>query len=72
VECDAHTITQVVNLELFQRLLALCAGRVGQLVNYSALEGEVGVSDKIPLRRLFASLFLGSDPEPSPSGSVAM
>jgi predicted AAA+ superfamily ATPase len=46
VERDVRTITQVADLELFQRLLGLCAGRVGQLVNYSALAGEVGVSDK--------------------------
>lgn len=46
VERDVRQLSQVADLEAFQRMLGLCAGRVGQLVNHSSLAGDVGVSDK--------------------------
>jgi len=46
VERDVRQLSQIADLELFQRMLALCAGRVGQLINHSSLAGEVGVTDK--------------------------
>jgi uncharacterized protein len=46
VERDVRTLAHITDLDLFQRLLGLCAGRIGQLLNYSSLAGEVGVSDK--------------------------
>lgn len=46
LERDVRQLSQIADLELFQRMLGLCAGRVGQLVNHSSLAGEVGVSDK--------------------------
>lgn len=46
VERDVRTLAHVNDLDQFQRMLCLCAGRIGQLLNYSSLAGEVGVSDK--------------------------
>ena len=46
LERDVRTLAHVTDLDLFQKFLGLCAGRIGQLLNYSALAGEVGVSDK--------------------------
>ena len=37
-------MSSVQDLSVFQRFLRLCAGRTGQLVNYSALASDVGVS----------------------------
>lgn len=44
VERDVRRILNVKDLILFERFVTLLAGRVGQLVNFSALAGEVGVS----------------------------
>ncbi len=44
VERDVRRIVNVKDLILFERFVTLLAGRVGQLVNFSALAGEVGVS----------------------------
>ena len=44
VEKDLREILEIKNLDKFLRFLTLLAGRVGQLVNLSALSGEVGVS----------------------------
>lgn len=44
VERDVRRILNVKDLVLFERFVTLLAGRVGQLVNFSALAGEVGVS----------------------------
>ena len=44
VERDLRQIMNVKNLALFQRFMRLCAGRIGQLFNASALANEVGVS----------------------------
>lgn len=46
VERDVRQIKNIGDLALFQKLLQLVAGRVGQLVNYSSLANEVGVSAK--------------------------
>ncbi|MEM8525699.1 MAG: ATP-binding protein [Bacteroidota bacterium] len=46
VERDVHQIKNVGNILLFERMLNLCAGRVGQLMNYSNLANEVGVDIK--------------------------
>lgn len=37
-------IVNVVDLQAFQSMLRLCAGRSGQLLNLSSLAGDVGVS----------------------------
>ena len=46
VERDLRQLVNVRNLLLFERFLMLLAGRVGQIVNYSALAGETGVSSQ--------------------------
>ena len=44
VERDLKQISNVANLSLFRKFLALLAGRIGQLVNMSSLANDVGVS----------------------------
>lgn len=44
VERDVRALIQLRDLDLFQRFLALLAGRVGQLVNHTALSADTGVS----------------------------
>jgi len=44
VERDVRQITQVHDLLLFQRFVRLCAGRIGQLINFSALAADAGIS----------------------------
>lgn len=46
VERDVRQIQNVNNLLLFEKLLFLCAGRIGQLLNYSNLANELGVDVK--------------------------
>lgn len=46
VERDVRQIKNIENLLAFEKLLALCAGRVGQLVNYSNLGLEAGIDYK--------------------------
>jgi len=44
VERDVHQIGEIRNLGAFRRFVRLCAGRVGQLVNFSSLGADAGVS----------------------------
>lgn len=44
VERDVRQLIRIGDLDRFHTFLRLCAGRVGQLLNSSALGGEVGVS----------------------------
>ncbi len=44
VERDVRAISNVGDLSTFQRFLALCAGRTGQLLNYSSLADDCGIS----------------------------
>ena len=44
VERDLRQLVQVRELATFQKFLRLCAGRIGQLFNASALANDVGVS----------------------------
>ena len=44
LERDVRNIRNITNLALFQKFLALCAGRVGQLLNMNSLAGECGIS----------------------------
>ncbi len=46
VERDVRQIKAVENLLLFEKLLALCAGRAGQQVNFSNLAIETGLDHK--------------------------
>ena len=44
VERDVRRSNEIRNISSFRRFVRLCAGRVGQLVNLSALGSDVGVS----------------------------
>jgi predicted AAA+ superfamily ATPase len=46
VERDVRLIKNITDLYVFERLLRLCAGRIGQLLNMSSLASEVGVDVK--------------------------
>ena len=44
IERDVRTISNIGDLAMFQRFVQLCAGRTGQLLNYSSLAGDCGIS----------------------------
>ena len=44
LERDVRQIKNIANLNLFQTLIRLCAGRVGQTVNYASLSNDCGLS----------------------------
>ena len=44
VERDVRRFSEIHDLPNFRRFVRLCAGRVGQLVNFNALAGDAGVS----------------------------
>lgn len=46
IEKDLRDITKISDINLFFKFLQLCAGRIGQLINYNSLSNEVGVSSK--------------------------
>lgn len=44
VERDVRALVNVGDLDAFERFVALCAGRTGQLLNYSALANGCGIA----------------------------
>ncbi len=46
IERDVRQIKNIGNLLLFERLIALCASRVGQQINFSNLSNELGIDVK--------------------------
>lgn len=44
VERDVRQLKNISDLSAFQHLLALCAGRIGQLLNFSALAHDAGIT----------------------------
>ncbi|MFH1198083.1 MAG: ATP-binding protein [bacterium] len=46
LERDVRQIKNITDLNVFQKFLQLCSGRIGQLVNTSSLGNDIGVSDK--------------------------
>lgn len=44
VERDVRTLINIGDLETFERFIRLCAGRIGQLVNFSAIASDCGIS----------------------------
>ncbi len=46
VERDVRQIKNIANLSIFQRFLKICATRVGQELNYTAISNEAGVDQK--------------------------
>lgn len=50
VERDLRDITHVGDLRSFRQFLMLCAGRIGQIMNFSSLGNDIGVSYKTIVR----------------------
>ncbi|MEN8236029.1 MAG: ATP-binding protein [Pseudomonadota bacterium] len=46
LERDLRQMIEVKNLQLFQKFLKLCAGRIGQIFNRESLANEVGITSK--------------------------
>jgi uncharacterized protein len=46
IERDVRSIKNIGNLSLFQRFIKLCAGRTGQLTNFSSIGNELGINYK--------------------------
>lgn len=46
IDRDVRSLRNIGNLQVFQRFVRLCAGRVGQLLNINALATEAGVDHK--------------------------
>lgn len=46
IERDVRSIKNIENLSLFQRFIKLCAGRTGQLINFSSIGNELGINYK--------------------------
>jgi hypothetical protein len=44
VERDLRSLANIGDLTTFERFMALCAGRTGQLLNYSALANDCGIA----------------------------
>ena len=44
IERDVRQIKHITDLHLFQKFLGLCAGRIGQVVNWSQLANDCGVA----------------------------
>ncbi len=44
IERDIRTLKAVENLNTFTRFLSLCAGRTGQIINFTSLANDAGVS----------------------------
>ena len=44
IERDVRTVLNVVNLTDFQRFVGMCAGRIGQLINFNSIATELSVS----------------------------
>lgn len=44
IERDVRQIKNISSLSKFQKFLMLCAGRVGQIVNFSSLSNDIGLS----------------------------
>jgi len=54
IERDVRSLRQVGDLAVFQRFVELCAGRTAQLLNYSDLAADAGVSQ--PTARAWLSI----------------
>ena len=46
IERDVRTLKNIGDLDRFHRFLQLCAGRVGQLLNFSSLANDLGIDHK--------------------------
>lgn len=46
LERDVRLIKNISDLNLFKKFLSLCAGRIGQVINYSSLSNDCGIDEK--------------------------
>lgn len=46
IERDVRSMKNIGNLNAFQRFIKLCAGRTGQLINFSSIGNELGINHK--------------------------
>ncbi len=46
IERDVRSLRNIGDLNTFRRFLQLCAGRVGQILNYSSLANDLGIDHK--------------------------
>ena len=46
IDRDVRTVRQVADLATFQKFIRLCAGRIGQLLNFNNLGNECGIDFK--------------------------
>jgi len=44
VERDIRTLSNIVNIDLFESFVRLCAGRAGQIINYTSISNDLGIS----------------------------
>lgn len=58
LERDVRALSSIGDLAAFQRFLQLSAGRIGQLLNFSSLAGDIGVSQ--PTAKAWASVLEAS------------
>ena len=58
VEKDIKQLTNIADLELFRKFVALCAGRVGQTLDLTSLSNDCGIS--VPTVRRWLSLLQSS------------
>lgn len=52
IERDVRLLIQISDLSVFQTFITLCASRIGQLINFTSLGNECGISDKTARRWL--------------------
>ncbi len=46
VERDVRQVGNIINLRLFRKFLKICAGRIGQLLNYTSLANDCGIDQR--------------------------
>lgn len=44
IERDVRQLKQIIDLSLFQKFLCLCAGRIGQLLDFTSIGNDCGIS----------------------------
>ena len=44
VQRDVRSLLNITNLTMFERFVQLCAGRIGQTINYSSIGSDLGIS----------------------------
>ncbi len=44
VQRDVRQLSQIENIQIFEKFIRLLAGRIGQLINYNSLANDLGVS----------------------------